>query len=503
MADDTRPDEAPDQTSPPNEQPATAASGQPSAPDAAAAHAAAHDEAAVAAESAAASQASYAPPATGPVIEPPPVAGWAGSTQTQPFPAEPPAQPEAAYTAPPVAGSKPQRAGVGPAVLAAVLTALVVGAFTGLAGGFLGAKLVERSITAGEGPTSVTVVPSKTAEPIVAAAAAAVPSVVNIDITEAASSGGQNGLPSTHPTVPLGGNGSGVAFKSASDGGTYILTNNHVIENATTITVRDPGGESWPGKVIGSDADNDIAVVKISGKLPLIKLADAASLQVGQTVVAIGSPYGLEHSVTSGVISAIGRSLSDVGSTGQSQPLVDTIQTDAAINPGNSGGALVDRQGRLVGINTAIYSQSGSAAGIGFAVPVDTAIAVADQIITGGKVTHPFIGLIGSTITPLVASSKKLPVTQGALVGQLVKGEGAEKAGVKINDIVTAVDGKSITSMTDLVAQVRKHQPGDTVELTILRAGKTIKLKVGVSDRPAGIGTSVPSTAPGTGTTKP
>jgi S1-C subfamily serine protease len=242
-------------------------------------------------------------------------------------------------------------------------------------------------------------------------------------------------------------------------------------------------------------------VVKISGKLPAIKLADAKNIVVGQTVVAIGSPYGLEHSVTSGVVSAIGRSLSDVGSAGQSQPLVDVIQTDAAINPGNSGGALVDRQGRLVGINTAIYSQSGSAAGIGFAVPVDTATRVADQLISGGKVTHPFIGIIGSTVTPLIAQEKKLPVTEGAIVEEVVKGAGAANAGVKANDIITAVDGTSITSMTDLVAQVRKHAVGETAELTILRGGQTIKLKVTVSDRPAGMTASVPSTStPGTGT---
>jgi len=500
MADDTRPDEAPDQTSPLEEQPPAPPSDQP------APHETAHEQAAVAAEAAAAAQSAYAPPATGPAVEAPPVAGWTGTTPTQPFPAEPPAgiEPEPQYAAQPVVGAEQRRSGITPVVLAAVLVALVIGAFAGLAGGFLGAKLVERSSNGGESATSVTVVPSKTAEPIVAAAAAAVPSVVNIDVTEGVSGGGQNGLPSTHPSVPIGGNGSGVAFRSAPGGGTYILTNNHVVENANAITVRSPGGQSWPGTVVGRDTDNDIAVVKISGKLPLIQLADAKTLQVGQTVVAIGSPYGLEHSVTSGVISAIGRSLSDVGSTGQSQPLVDAIQTDAAINPGNSGGALVDRLGHLVGINTAIYSQSGSAAGIGFAVPVDTAISVADQIISSGKVTHPFIGLIGSTITPYVASQKKLPVNQGALVEDLVKGAGAQKAGVKVNDIVTAVDGTAITSMTDLVGQVRKHAPGSTAELTILRGGQTIKLKVDVSDRPANIATSVPPTsAPGTGTTKP
>jgi S1-C subfamily serine protease len=422
------------------------------------------------------------------------VATWQDPAPTAPFPAEQSTAPTPAYVEPPAA-STPPRTGIAPAIFAAIVAALVIGALAGFAGGFLGARLAGGSVAGGT--SSVTVVPSKTDEPVVAAAAAAVPSVVNIDVTESAASAGTSGLPSTHPTVPLNGNGSGVAFKSANDGGTYILTNNHVVENANTITVRSPLGQSWPGKVVGRDAENDIAVVKITGKLPLIVPADPKAFQVGQTVVAIGSPYGLEHSVTSGVISAIGRSLSDVGSTGTSQPLVDTIQTDAAINPGNSGGALVDRLGHLVGINTAIYSQSGSAAGIGFAIPVDAALNIADQLITNGKVTHPFIGVIGSTITPLIATQKKLPVSQGALVEDVVKGAGAATAGVKIGDVVTAVDGTAVTSMTDLIALVRKHAPGQTAELTILRGGQTIKLKVDVSDRPAGISASVPATSTG------
>ena len=412
-------------------------------------------------------------------------------------PAPPPPQPPgvAAPYAPPVPDAAAARqSGVGVAVVAAILAAFVVGAFAGLGGGFLGAQLAVHSGGTGSSNTNVTVVPSKTDEPVVAAAAAAVPSVVNIDVSEPSSSAGANGLPGAHPNVPIGGNGSGVAFRSTSDGGTYVLTNNHVVEKATSILVRSPSGKSWPGKVVGRDPDSDIAVVKISGQLPAIKLGESKNLLVGQTVVAIGSPYGLEHSVTAGVVSALGRSLSDVGSTGQSQPLVDTIQTDAAINPGNSGGALVDRLGHLIGINTAIYSQSGSAAGIGFAIPVDTAVAVADQIINGGKITHPFIGLAGTDITPLIAQAKKLPVSQGALVDSTVKGLGAEKAGIMKGDIVTAVDGTPITSMTDLVAQVRKHPVGTTATLTILRAGKPMSIKVEVSDRPASAATTTPPT---------
>jgi S1-C subfamily serine protease len=447
------------------------------------------------AEQSAADMTAAAPPATGPFTEPPPVVGW---TVPEPPPvAEQPVAGTGVTPTPPyladTASPAPAKTGVATAVIAAVLVAFLVGGFAGLAGGFLGAQMAARSQD-GAG-TNITVIPSKTQEPVAAAAAAAVPSVVNIDVTESANSGNTSGLPSTHPTVPLSGNGSGVAFRSTSDGGTYILTNNHVVENASSITVRSPSGKSWTGTVVGRDPDNDIAVVKIPGQLPLIKLGDSSTLIVGQTVVAIGSPYGLEHSVTAGVVSALGRSLADVGSSGRSQPLVDTIQTDAAINPGNSGGALVDRTGRLMGINTAIYSQSGSAAGIGFAVPVDTAIRVADQLINGGKVAHPFIGLVGSSINPAVATQKKLPVQQGALVESLMSGMGAEKAGVKTGDIVTAVDGVPITSMTDLVAQVRKHPIGSKAKLTVLRDGKTLTLYALVSDRPEGISGSVPPTS--------
>ena len=332
---------------------------------------------------------------------------------------------------------------------------------------------------------------------LVAAAAAAVPSVVNIDISSGLASGGQNGLPSSHPTVPVTGNGSGVAFRETSDGGTYILTNAHVVADAERITVRSPGGQSWPGTVVGSDADNDVAVVKISAKLPAIKLADSSKLLVGETVVAIGSPYGLEHTVTEGIISALGRSLPDyVESPGGGYPLVDVIQTDAAINPGNSGGALVDRQGRLVGLNTAIYSDTGAAAGIGFAIQVNTAVKVADQIIQNGKVTHPFIGLIGTTVTPELAKTKKLPVEEGALVQELAKGQGAEKAGVKVGDVVTAVDGKAIASMDDLILAIRRKAVGDTVTLTVLRSGQTLTFKVIIGDRPAGFSSTTPTTTP-------
>ena len=285
-----------------------------------------------------------------------------------------------------------------------------------------------------------------------------------------------------------------MAYKSAPDGGTYILTNNHVVEGADKITVRDATGKSYPAKLVGRDPETDIAVLEVDVAIPAIDLGDSGDLVVGQSVVAIGSPYGLEHTVTSGVVSALGRSLPDFSDSGNAYPLVDVIQTDAAINPGNSGGALVDSRGRLVGINTAIYSDSGSNGGIGFAVPVNTAVRVGNQLVEGGEINHPFIGVIGSTLTEELAAEKKLSAKEGAYVAEIAKGSGAEKAGVKVDDVVVAVDGTPIRSMDDLILQIRRKQVGDEVTITVSRDGKEMDLKVTVGDKPAEF--SAPSTEP-------
>jgi S1-C subfamily serine protease len=443
-------------------------------------HGHAETAAAVAAETAATSEAEQAPAGTGPMVTPPPVAGW-----ETPVPASPPAP-------------KPHSS-TGTIVAAAIIIALVIGGLAGLAGGYAGARLAASGpalSVAGLGRTTTSTVPTGSAnEPIIAAAAAAVPSVVNIDVTDSTAKAGTQGLPNSHPSVPSGGQGSGVAFKAAPDGGTYILTNNHVVENASKITVKSTSGKSWPATVVGRDPDNDIAVVKIADKLPTIALGDSKNLQVGQTVVAIGSPFGLEHSVTSGVVSALGRSLPDFGdnATG-SYPLIDVIQTDAAINPGNSGGALVDVSGRLVGINTAIYSDSGSSGGIGFAVPVNKATDVADQLIADGSVTHPFIGIVGVTLTPEIAAKDKLAVQEGALVEELAPGSGSAKAGVKVGDVVVDVDGSVVRSMDDLILLVRRHKAGETVKIKLIRDGKPMDFSIVVGDRPAGYSTTSTAT---------
>jgi S1-C subfamily serine protease len=406
-------------------------------------------------------------------------------------PVVPPVAPQTPAAAPAAepAAQTPSQSSSGTIILVAAIVAFVVAGFAGVAGGYIGAKAASGGSTLLSPAQKVTVVPSKTNEPVVAAAAAAVPSVVNIDVKGSAADSSQDGLPESHPGVPMMGSGSGVAFRAA-DGGTYILTNNHVVENANVITVRDASGKSVPGKLVGRDPETDIAVVQVADTLPVIDLGTSTGLRVGQTVVAIGSPFGLEHSVTSGVISAIGRSLPDFGSGGtQSNALVDVIQTDAAINPGNSGGALVDRAGKLIGINTAIYSDTGASGGIGFAIPVNTAVRVAEQLIDGGKVSHPFLGIVGETVNPELAAAKKLTTQEGAYVSEVIKDTGAERAGVLPGDTITGLDGARVRSMDDLILQVRRHKVGDVVTLTVERDGSPIKIKMTVGDKPANLST--------------
>jgi S1-C subfamily serine protease len=410
------------------------------------------------------------------------------------------APPEPAMYAPPPAPipaaptEAPRSSGLGVTVAVSLLIALLVGTMAGAAAGFMGARLTGGRISLT--PAKVTVVPSKTSEPVTAAAAAAVPSVVNLDVTVGTTSSSQDpALPGDHPNVPMSGNGSGVAYKQSADGGTYIITNNHVVENAKTIVVRDAAGNRHDAELIGRDAETDIAVVKVKDKIPAIALGDSDKALVGQLVVAIGSPYGREHSVTSGVISAIGRSLPDFGAdTSGTYPLVDVIQTDAAINPGNSGGALVDREGLLLGINTAIYSDSGSSGGIGFAIPVNTATRVAGELIKGGSVEHPFLGVIGQTVDETLAKEENLTVNEGAFIVDLTPGTNAVKAGIKAGDVIIGLNDTKIRSMDDLLLAVRRHAVGDTVTVKLVRDGKEVTLRMQVGVKPANLDTSTPTT---------
>jgi S1-C subfamily serine protease len=249
-------------------------------------------------------------------------------------------------------------------------------------------------------------------------------------------------------------------------------------------------GEQITAKLIGTDPETDIAVIEVPVSLPLLKIGDSETLAPGQTVVAIGSPFGLQHSVSSGVVSAIHRSLpsSTADSSGSTYPLVDVIQTDAAINPGNSGGALVDRQGRLVGINSAIYTDTGNSAGVGFAIPAKTATRIADELIAGGQVTHPFLGIEGSTVSSEEASAAGLAKAEGAIVSTIIPNTGAARAGLTKGDIVTAVNGTVVRTMDDLILAVRRLQVGDKARLSVWRDRSTISIVMTVGDKPASLG---------------
>lgn len=403
----------------------------------------------------------------------------------QPAPATMDAGGGPAAPVPPVAEAAAPRPKRGCGV---VLASLVVGLVAGLAGGYAATRLAPPASSSA--PRSVVVAGSTTDEPVAAAAAAAVASVVNIDVSgEPTETTAQHGLPQGHPDVPFSGQGSGVAWREADGNATYILTNEHVVTDATDIKVTAADGGRFKATLVGADAETDIAVIRVPGKVSLIDIADSDDLVVGQLVVAIGSPYGLEHSVSSGVISGLHRSLptdyGDSGTTGV-YPLVDVIQTDAAINPGNSGGALVDRKGRLVGINTAIYSDTGASAGVGFAIPAKSVVRIAEELVSSGKAKHPFLGILGQSVNEALAKEKDLPASDGALVVEVTAGTNAAKAGLKVDDLVVALDGKPIRSMDDLILAVRRTRVGQTVTLTLWRDGKRIEVKMEVGDKPTG-----------------
>jgi S1-C subfamily serine protease len=332
---------------------------------------------------------------------------------------------------------------------------------------------------------TVRLVSDETEEPVSAAAAVALPTVVNIDVSGKPVEEGDEMLPEGHPGVPRSGNGSGVAFMRTEDAGTYIITNAHVIDDASSIIVTTTDGERHRGEIIGSDIDTDVGVVKVDADLPLVDIGDSEDLQVGQLVVAIGSPYGLSHSVSSGVVSALGRAIIEEFEAPQgTYPLVDAIQTDAAINPGNSGGALVDREGLLVGINSAIYSDSGASAGIGFAIPVNTAVDVAEQLITDGTVDHPFLGVVGRTVNPNLAEQEGLDVDEGAWVLEVTEGTGAADADIQPDDIIVGLDDETVRSMDDLILFVRRTSVGDEVTLTLWRDGEELEVVMVVGQKP-------------------
>jgi S1-C subfamily serine protease len=275
-----------------------------------------------------------------------------------------------------------------------------------------------------------------------------------------------------------GGIGSGFIY--SSDG--YIVTNNHVVENATRLRVSLADGTICDAELVGRDPDTDLAVIKVDcWDLPAAQLGTSSDLVVGELAVAVGSPEGFEQSVTSGIISALHRNVFMPDGTA----LLDVIQTDAAINPGNSGGPLCNSVGEVVGINTAIVSMSGGYDGIGFAIAIDNAKPVIDQLIENGVAVHPWLGMVGTTLDPEVAERFDLPVDHGAIVRRVISGTPADKAGLKPGDIIVALDGTEIDSMDQLVLELRKHQVGDKVVLEYYHGHDKKQVEVVLEEKPS------------------
>ncbi len=292
--------------------------------------------------------------------------------------------------------------------------------------------------------------------------------------------------------VPVEGAGSGFVIDPRG----YILTNFHVVQGAQAISVILGDRSHYDAKFVGADERNDIALVKIDPKgktLPALTMGDSESLQVGQRVLAIGNPFGFQSTLTTGVVSALGRTVQ----TGQTTVIDGAIQTDAAINQGNSGGPLLNSHGDVIGINSAIYTPSGTTAGIGFAIPINTAKQIAQDLITEGRVHRASMGVEARVLTPEVAEALRLPVNEGLLLEQVNPGGPAAKAGLHGGDrqailgmrrillggnVITAIDGRPITGQMDLNLALNRKRPGDTVKVDYYRGGQKMEAQVTLSD---------------------
>jgi putative serine protease PepD len=293
---------------------------------------------------------------------------------------------------------------------------------------------------------------------------------------------------------PTQGSGSG----SIIDTKGHILTNHHVVADAQKLEVTLGDGSKWPARLVGSDPDNDLAVIKIDApreKLKVISMGDSRNLKIGQKVLAIGNPFGLQRTLTTGIISSLGRTIrSAVGTL-----IEDVIQTDAAINPGNSGGPLLNSDGEIIGINSAIISPSGGNVGIGFAIPANTAKRVVPELLTKGYVTYPWIGATIQSLSPEIAKYRKLKIERGAMIAEVVKGGPADKAGLKGGnqkiqvgnmivlvggDIVVKADQHDVKTNDELIRYIREKKPRDTILLKIYRNGGFVDMKVTLGERP-------------------
>ncbi len=335
------------------------------------------------------------------------------------------------------------------------------------------------------------------------------PSVVAIEVVEGAPAnaprtpGFRSGPQQLQPQSALG---SGFVWDTQG----HIVTNNHVIDGATSITVTFPDGTTAAAQVVGADPAADLAVIQVNlpaSQLHPVQIADSTQVKVGQFAIAIGNPYGEENTMTTGIISALGRSLpsNDATVQGPTYTIPDVIQTDAPINPGNSGGVLLNADGKVVGVTAAIESGSGASAGIGFAIPSAILQKVIPALITAGHYDHPYIGISGTTLNTALAQAMNLKADQrGALVASIMPGSPAAKAGLLGSmqdttidglpasiggDVITAIDGQSVKSFDDLVAYLaRSTDINQTVTLTILRDGKAQTVKVTLLARPVSTG---------------
>jgi Do/DeqQ family serine protease len=315
-----------------------------------------------------------------------------------------------------------------------------------------------------------------------AAARLASPAVVSINTSKAASDNPHAADPwfrfffgEQGPSQSQAGLGSGVIVSPAG----YILTNNHVIEEADEIEVILNDGRKSAAKVIGTDPETDLAILKIDlGDLPVITLGDSDALAIGDLVLAIGNPFGVGQTVTSGIVSALGRTELGINT------FENFIQTDAAINPGNSGGALVDIQGRLMGINTAIYSRSGGSMGIGFAIPTSTAKNVLEAIVRDGQVTRGWIGVEPQDLSPELAESFGIPAGRGVIITGVLQNGPAAQAGVRPGDVITKVAGRPVANVAQLLSAVAALKPGEPAVFAVTRRAGEQSLNVTPGRRP-------------------
>lgn len=381
----------------------------------------------------------------------------------------------------------------------------------GVVGGAVGALAVNHNNVAAETAAAAAAAPAPAASVAPAPSAAAAPAatvtlpdftriaatngkaVVNIRVIGGLKTANRGNVPRLDPNHPLyeffrqfqdprygGGGGRGAPVSGAGSGfivspDGVILTNAHVVQGADEVTVKLQDRREFRAKVLGSDTRTDVAVLKIDAKnLPVAPLGKSRNLSPGEWVLAIGSPYGLESTVTAGVVSATGRDLSD----GQ----VPFIQTDVAINPGNSGGPLFNTRGEVVGINSQIYSQTGGYQGLAFSIPIDVAVKVKDQIVATGKVQHAKLGVSVQPIDQDFADSFGLDSLDGALVANVERGSPAERAGLKSGDIVRRINGQPITSSLDLSSNIALSRPGEKVALDVLRDGKLVRIDATLGD---------------------